>query len=106
MDILKSIWDFLQPYITMANFMTLVVYVLGLVVAKTGLDFVVEIKGIAETYKQAKTPGSPGGPDVTDKELAEIEGKVADAVASVWDEYKDTIFGFLGRLFEKIAFWK
>lgn len=106
MDILQTIWDSILPYLTMGNAMNIVVSIIGIVVAKTGLDFVGEIKDIAETYRNAKRPGSPGGRDVTDEEMNKIRAEAAEAVAAVWDKYKSTIFGWLGRVFARIAFWK
>lgn len=106
MELLQSIWEFIQPYLTTANLMTAVIYILGGVVAKTGLDFIDEIKDIAETYRAAKKKSSPGGREITDAEMNKIRAEAAEAVIAVWDKYKGTILGFLGRFFGRIAFWK
>lgn len=106
MDILQTIWEAAEPYLTMANGLEVVVWIIGIVIAKTGLDFIGEIKDIVETYRDAKRPSSPGGTDVTDEELNKIRAEAAEAVEAVWDRYSSTIFGFLGRLYNKIAFWK
>lgn len=103
---MEAIWEFIQSYLTFGNLIGLIVIILGLVAANTGLNFLNEIKDIIQSYRDAVHPDSPGGKNITEEERRKIEKEVAEAVSAVWDKYKSTIFGFLGRVVGKLKFWK
>lgn len=98
--------DFITDLFTLTNILWLIAAIIGLIAAYTGLNFISEIKDIAETYRKAKLPESDGGKKVTDEELRQIEKEISDAVLAIWNHYKGHIIGWLGRVFSKIAFWK
>lgn len=103
---MEAIWEFIQGYLTAGNLIGLLVIILGLVAAKTGLDFINDIRDVITSYRDAKHKDSPGGDRITDEERAAIEAEAAEAVSAIWDNYKGTIFDWLGRTWKWMAFWK
>lgn len=106
MEFIQGVWEFIQPYLSAGGIVGLIAIVLGLVAAKTGLDFLVDIREAIESYQQAKHPDSPGGQRVTDAERAAIEKEFSEAMEKIWSKYRDTLFSFLGTVWKKITFWK
>lgn len=100
------IWDYLLGLITLGNILTALAYLIGLIVAKTGLDFLLEIRDVVEKVRLAKLPSSPGGDTINDEERNEIRAEALEALEVLWNRYKSTIFGWLGWLYDKISFWK
>lgn len=95
----------LQDLFTLESLFWLISAILSLIIAKTSIDFISDIKDIFDALKKAVSPAGPGGKKVTPLEQEEIKNEVFDLVYKVWNKYSGGIISFAGKVISKLKFW-
>lgn len=97
--------EILQSLLTYETLFWVISGLLGILIAKTSIEFIADIKDIFDALKRAVEPEGPGGKKITPEETEEIKDEVFDLVYKVWDKHKNTILSKIGIIVGKLKFW-
>lgn len=83
----------------------LIAFILGVIGAKVGVEFVSDIKELFDLLSDYVGEESEGGRALTDDEKQVVKDKLYGIAYKVWMKYKDGIIAKIGKGLAKIKFW-